>query len=50
MCAGSWKFEYVPDEAGGEPTVVIYLTLVPNRMQMRVSPRAPTGSPSSLPS
>ena len=40
----------MPDEAGGEPTVVIYLTLVPNRMQMRLSPRteagdSPPGSP-----
>ena len=34
-----WKFEYVPDEAGGAPRVVIYLTLVPNRMTMRLSPR-----------
>ena len=32
-----WKFEVVP--GAGEPRVVIYLTLIPNRMPMAISPR-----------
>lgn len=34
-----YKFEHVPEEKGEEPQIVVYLSITPNKMLMKATPR-----------
>lgn len=34
-----YRFEYLPEQPGEAPEVVVYLSLTPNRMRMAAVPR-----------
>ena len=37
-----YKFEHVPEEKGEEPQIVVYLSITPNKMLMKATPRHAT--------
>lgn len=34
-----YKFEYMPEEEGETPQIVVYLSITPNRVLMQATPR-----------